>query len=184
MTSPDPNELLRIVNALRPYLDQLVLVGAWCHRLLQFHPLATAVAFDPLMTEDADVATPDRLPSRSPSLDEALTAGGFKAHLSGDGKLPVTKYYPEGDDNGLYVEFVAPLQGSGYTRGGERDDIVRVSGVTAQKLRHVDLLLFEPWALELSQPRGFDVGTETMTVRVASPASYPGIRVQCFINLE
>jgi len=124
------------------------------------------------MTEDADVATPDRLPSRSPNLDEALTAAGFKAHLSGDGKLPVTKYYPEGEENGLYIEFVAQLQGSGYTRRGEPNDIVGVSSVTAQKLRHVDLLLFEPWDLELSARRGFNVGADTIVVRVANPASY------------
>lgn len=172
MMSPDQQGFVRVVSALGPYLDQVVFVGAWCHRLLQFHPLATPPAFEPLTTEDADVATPDRLPSRSLSLDEALVAGGFKARRSGDGKLPVTKYYPNGDENGLYIEFVSQLQGSGYTRGGERNDILAVSGVTAQKLRHVDLLLFEPWELELSKQRGFDIGSAAIVVRVANPASY------------
>jgi hypothetical protein len=97
------------------------------------------------MTEDADVATPERLQARSTSLDSALTTGGFKARLSGDGQLPVTKYYLEGDENGLYVEFIAPLRGSGYTRKGEPDDLLKVAGITAQKLRYVELLLFEPW---------------------------------------
>lgn len=169
---PDQEEFVRIVKALAPYLDQLVFVGAWCHRLLQFHPLATPPAFEPLMTEDADVATPDRLPSRSLSLDEALAAGGFKVRLSGDGRLPITKYYPEGDENSLYIEFVAQLQGSGHTRSGEPNDILGVSGVTAQKLRHVDLLLFEPWKLEISEQRGFDVGAGAINVRVANPVSY------------
>lgn len=171
MMSSDKEEFVRIVTAMRPYLDQLVIVGAWCHRLLQFHPLAMPPAFEPVMTEDADVATPDRLPARTVSLDEALTAGGFKARLSGDGKLPVTKYYPNNDGNGLYIEFVTQLQGSGYTRGGGLNDILAVSGVTAQRLRHVDLLLFEPWELELSRERGFDVG-DALVVRVANPASY------------
>lgn len=172
MVPPDQEEFVRIVTAMRPYLDQLVFVGAWCHRLLQFHPLATPPAFEPLMTEDADVATPDRLPSRSVSLEEALTAGGFKARLSGDGKIPVTQYYPNGDENGLYIEFVSQLQGSGYTRSGELNDILAVSGVTAQRLRHVDLLLFEPWELELSKQRGFETGSDALVVRVANPASY------------
>src|SRR5207247_753028 len=119
MMPPDQDELLGIAKALGPYLDQLVFVGAWCHRLLQFHPLATAPSSEPLTTEDADIATPDRLPSRTPNLDEALTAGGFKAREARDGKLPVTKYYPEGEENGLYIQFVAQLQGSGYTRSGE-----------------------------------------------------------------
>lgn len=38
MMSPDQEAFVRIVTAMRPYLDQLVFVGAWCHRLLQFHP--------------------------------------------------------------------------------------------------------------------------------------------------
>ena len=172
MVPPDQEELVRIVTAMRPYLDQLVFVGAWCHRLLQFHQLATPPAFEPLMTEDADVATPDRLPPRTVSLDTALKEGGFRARLSGDGNRPVTKYYPNGDENGLYIEFVSQLQGSGYTRDGEPNDVVAVSGVTAQRLRHVDLLLLEPWELELSKQRGFDVGAEALVVRVANPASY------------
>jgi len=172
MMPPDQEELARIVKALGPYLDQLVFVGAWCHRLLQLHPLATPPAFEPLMTEDADIATPDRLPSHALSLDQALTAGGYKAHLSGNAKPPVTKYYPKGDDNGLYIEFVSQLHGSGYTRTGEPNDILAVSGVTAQRLRHVDILLFEPWKLELSRERGFDLEGDPSLVQVANPASY------------
>jgi len=111
VTPTDRKELLQIANALGPYRDTLVFAGAWCHRLLQFHPAATPPSFDPLMTEDADIATPDQLPSRSPSLDKALVAGGFTPELTGDGMLPVTKYYPV-DENGLYIEFIAQLQGA------------------------------------------------------------------------
>ena len=136
MVPPDQEEFVRIVTAMRPYLDQLVFVGAWCHRLLQFHPLATPPAFEPLMTEDADVATPDRLPSRSVSLDEALTAGGFKARLSGDGKLPVTRYYPNRDENGLYIEFVSqPTALVGRSGGVSRSQTLAGRFATAESLR-------------------------------------------------
>lgn len=172
MTRSNEEDFVRVVRALQPYLDQLVFVGAWCHRLLQFHSLATAPSFAPLMTEDADVATPERLQTRSQSLDTALIAGGFQARLSGDGQLPVTKYYRQGDENGLYVEFIAPLRGSGYTRKGEPDDILAVAGITAQKLRYVELLLFEPWKLQCSKERGFDVGTDDVVIQIANPASY------------
>lgn len=171
MTAANQEDFLRVVRALGPYLDQLVFVGAWSHRLLQFHNLATAPSFTPLMTEDADVATPERLQARSTSLDTALAAGGFKARLSGD-QLPVTKYYPDGDENGLYVEFIAPLRGSGYTRKGDPDDILAVAGITAQKLRYVELLLFEPWRLHLSEQQGFNVGSDEAVIQVANPASY------------
>jgi len=170
MTSPN-QDFVRIAKALVPYLDELVFVGAWCHRLLQFHPLATQPSFAPLVTEDADIATPDRLPARSISLDTALTRGGFKAHLSGDGQHPVTRYYPKDDEKGRYVEFIAALRGGTHTRDGEPDEILRVAGITAQKLRYVDLLLFEPWRLALSEDQGFGDG-DNVVVQVANPASY------------
>jgi hypothetical protein len=172
MKLPDQEGFVRIAKALGPYLDQLVIVGAWCHRLLHFHTLATPPSYTPLMTEDADVATPERLPARAPSIAAALTAGGFRPSLMGSDRLPVMKYYPGDDDKGLYVEFIAPLRGSGYTRSGEPDDILAIAGITAQKLRHVDLLLFEPWQLELAEQHGFDVGSDQIVLRVANPASY------------
>lgn len=119
---------------------------------------------------DADIATPDHLPSRSPSLAKALVAAGFVPDLTGDRKLPVSKYYPV-DENGLYIEFIAQLQGGDYTRRGEPNDLLAVSGITAQKLRHVDLLLFEPWELDLSNQDGFD-RSAAPTILVANPASY------------
>jgi len=70
------DEFVRVVKALEPYLDQLVFVGAWCHRLLQFHPLATTPSFAALMTEDADVATPEREnPPSADMISVVCTAG-------------------------------------------------------------------------------------------------------------
>jgi hypothetical protein len=125
------------------------------------------------MTEDADVATPKDLPKKSQSLDEELTSGGYVARLSGEGPLPVTKYYPEGDESGLYVEFIAAQIGGFYNkRTGKSDDLLEVAGITAQKLRYVDLLLFEPWKLRLSKENGFDVGDDELVIQLANPASY------------
>jgi hypothetical protein len=42
----------RLVDALRPWLGHLVIVGGWAHRLHRFHPLATAPAYLAL-TSDA-----------------------------------------------------------------------------------------------------------------------------------
>jgi hypothetical protein len=172
MKSPGQDGFGRIVQALGPYLDELVIVGAWCHRLFRLHPLAMPTGFPPLMTEDADIATPERLRSKTPSIDQALRAAGFTPSLTGDGRLPVMRYHGQGVDRGLYVEPIAPLRGSGYTRKGEPDDLVAVAGATAQRLRHVDLLLLEPWRLELSQGNGFEVGDHAIGLQVANPASY------------
>jgi hypothetical protein len=172
MKLPNQDGFSRIVKALETYLDELVFVGAWCHRLLHFHPLAIPPVHAPLMSEDTDVATPEILPARSPSIAEALAAAGFRPAFSGSDLLPVSRYYPAEDDKGLYVEFIAPLRGGGHTRTGDPDDTLAIAGITAAKLRHVDLLLFEPWQLELTRGAGFEIGTDKLTVRVANAASY------------
>jgi hypothetical protein len=169
---PDQSGFIKIVRALDLYLDELVIVGAWSHRLLHFHPLATPPTFAPLMSEDTDVATPERLTLRSESIADRLEAAGFRASLTGSDALPVARYYPDEDDRGLYVEFIAPLRGAGVTRKGEPDDILAIAGITASKLRYVELLLHEPWKLELGENNGFDVGPEPVVLQVANPASY------------
>jgi hypothetical protein len=171
-TLPNQAGFVKIVRALGPYLDELVIVGAWCHRLLHFHPLATPPPFPPLMSEDTDVATPERLLPRSPSMGERLQAAGFRASLSGSGPVPASKFYPEDDDKGLYLEFIAPLRGAAYTRTGEPNDTLAIAGITAAKLRYVELLLFEPWKFDLTEQDGFGVGTEAISLQVANPASY------------
>jgi Nucleotidyltransferase len=170
MLFPNQDAFERIVKALGPYLDELVFVGAWCQRLLRFHQFAVPPTFAPLMSEDADVATPERLAPRSESIAERLRAAGFRASLSGSELLPVSKYYP--DDRGLYVEFIAPLRGGGHTRNGERDDTLSIAGITAAKLRYVDLLLHRPWTLELKTTDGFPVGDDRISMQLANPVSY------------
>jgi hypothetical protein len=171
MKLPDQDGFSRIVKALEPYLDELVIVGAWCHRLLHFHPFALPPTHTPLMSDDTDLATPEQLPPREPSIAEALAAAGFRPSFSGSDRLPVSRYYPD-DDKGLYVEFIAPLWGGGHTRAGDPDDTLALAGITAARLRYVELLLFEPWQLELTPERGFEVGTDKLTVRAANVASY------------
>lgn len=162
MRAPDHDPFVRVVRALAAYRDQLVIVGGTGHRLLGLHPQATPSAMVPLTTEDADIATPERLRERRPSIDEALTSAGLVADLSGSGSNPTCQYrFPDRSD--LYIEFIAPLRGARYKRNGEPDDTLRISGVLAAKLRYVDLLLFEPWELELE---------DDVAVRVVNPASY------------
>jgi hypothetical protein len=160
---------VRAVKALHPYLDQLVFVGAWCHRLLLFHPRAIAPSFTPLVTEDADLAVPEKMPARKPSIAAALKSAGFEERLIGS-ERPVTKYFSE--TGSLYVEFIAPLRGGPLTRRGEPNDILSIAGIAASKLRYVDLLLFEPWKLGLSDTHGFAVDADDLVIQIANPASY------------
>src|SRR5689334_47410 len=54
---------------------------------------------------------------------------------------PVPQYRPGADDEGFFTELLTPLQGSGTTRTGRTDTTLAKDGITAQKLRHLDLLL-------------------------------------------
>lgn len=47
-----------------------------------------------------------------------------------------------------------------------------MGGVTAQTLRHVELLLEVPWTVRLSERLGFPVGQEGVQIRIPNPASF------------
>jgi len=58
--NPEFTSFARLVESLSPWLDQVVVIGGWAHRLHRFHPAAQALDYAPLQTLDADVALPTR----------------------------------------------------------------------------------------------------------------------------
>jgi hypothetical protein len=159
----------RLVTALRPWLGQLVIVGGWAHRLHRFHRLATPPDHLPLRTRDTDLAfSPDEAPAGD--LRTALTAAGFIEQLFGDDASPATHYGLWEEDDGFYVEFLTPLFGSEMKRG-KRDATVRTAGITAQKLRYLDLLLLKPWSVRVGPEREVPIAAD-VELLVANPASF------------
>jgi hypothetical protein len=61
--APDIAGFSRLITALDPWLDRVVIVGGWAHRLYHLHPSAQTLDFAPLTTLDADVALPPTLPA-------------------------------------------------------------------------------------------------------------------------
>jgi hypothetical protein len=59
--NPEYASFARLMESLRPWLDQVVIIGGWAHRLYRLHPLAERPQYEPLATLDADVALPRRL---------------------------------------------------------------------------------------------------------------------------
>lgn len=162
--------LSRLLSALSPWLEQLVIVGGWAHRLHRFHPLANNPDYEPLRTRDVDMALSVHTPLTG-DIAAALEAAGFEKEFLGEHTPPVTYYRLGEEDLGFYAEFLVPLQGSGYTRRGGVDATVNKAGITAQKLRHLELLLVCPWTIRL----GPDVGVpleRSLDVRVANPVSF------------
>ena len=160
----------RLIGALRPWLDDLVIVGGWAHRLYRLRPHLTTLAYQPPRTLDADIAFAATA-SLAGDMGAALTTAGFRAELAGEHTPPVTWYHLGGQDDGFYAEFLAPLTGSGRTRRGLPDATLSKAGVTAQKLRYVDLLLTAPWQVRLDT--GHNAALDAVTdVRVPNPVSF------------
>jgi hypothetical protein len=165
----------RLLEALRPWHRHLVLVGGWAHRLHRFHPLADPPAYVPIRTRDADFAI---LPAARLAGDmaTALKQAGFEEEFSGEEHPPVAQYHLGDADRGFYVEFLAPLTGSGRRRDGSADATVRRAGVVAQKLRHVDVLLVKPWTVGLSQDVGVAV-QKPVEIPLANPVTFMAQRL-------
>lgn len=107
---------------------------------------------------------------RTPTIRDALAANGFEEEFRGDDMPPAT-LYPLGDkDSDFYAEFLTPLAGSDYTRSGKRKATARVAGVNSQQLRFIELLLNNPWTVEL-RVEDFELPAPKV-VRVANPVGF------------
>jgi hypothetical protein len=167
----DNASFVRVALALRPYLNDIVFVGGWAHRLFRLHPLALNIDVRPLMTMDADIAAPNRLPMRGRSLRQLLSDARFTEEPSGDDAPPRTEYH-FGEPSGVYVQFITPLAGDGYRHDGSPDATQLIQGIAAEKLRYIDLLLSAPWTVELTEAGGYPIGPTSVPIKVCNPVSY------------
>jgi hypothetical protein len=143
----DSEAFARLLTALRPWLGQLVVVGGWAHRLHRVHPRANPPGHLPLRTRDTDLAfSPEE--ALAGDVRTALTDAGFTEELFGDDSPPATHYRLGEEDAGFYAEFLTPLFGSEVKRG-KSDATLSKAGITAQKLRYLDLLLVGPWSVRV-----------------------------------
>jgi hypothetical protein len=146
----------RLIEAVRTWLGQLVVIGGWAHRLHRFDPRANPPAYSPLRTLDIDLALSDHA-SLNGDMRAALAAAGFKEEFSGERKPPITQYRLGDEGGGFYAEFLAPLRGGEFKRNGEPDVTLSKAGITAQKLRHIDVLLIAPWTVRVGLEAGVPV---------------------------
>lgn len=160
----------RLIKALAPWQAQVVLVGGWAHRIHRLHPLAGAPGYQPLLTRDMDIAFAERPPLKG-DIKSALLEAGFAEEFLGEDHPPVT-HYALGNSNGaFYAEFLTPLMGSGIKRNKQPDSTKSAAGITAQKLRHLEILLIEPWSIVLGPDEEFPLEKPTI-VQVANPVSF------------
>lgn len=161
----------RLVEALDPWLDRVVIIGGWAHRLYRLHPLAQPLDYEPLGTFDADVAVPHDLHATGEQIRGRLLEREFREELMGDTQPPAAHYRVQSGDNSFYAEFLTPLEGSEIKRGGKRDVTARISGVPVQKLRHLELLLRNPWDLMIAPALGYPT-SGVRRILVPDPAAF------------
>ncbi len=159
----------RLISVLSPWNHQVVVVGGWAHRLYRLHQKAAAPPYQPLATLDADVAFAEGTRLEG-DIRARLLDAGFHEQLSGNHRPPVSQY-TLGDDGagGFYAEFLTPMTGSGRTRQGLPLVTVERGGITAQRLRYLDLLLAEPWTVTLGEDWGL---LEAVNVQIPSPVAF------------
>jgi len=162
----DRESFERLVTALAPWLDHMVVVGGWAHQLYRLHPHAQELTYPALMTLDTDVAVPGKLPVGEQDIRERLLAHGFTEELIGDSSPPATHYHLGGGTTGFYVEFLTPLIGSQNDRKHQRKMTMDIAGVISQQLRYIDVLLHHPWSVD------FESDAFTAKIQIANPVSF------------
>jgi hypothetical protein len=168
---PELASFARLIDSLSPWLDQVVIIGGWAHRLYRFHPLAQQLDYPSLSTLDTDIAVPARIAVKENDIYERLIANGFREEFLGNNRPPATHYHLGSEKSGFYAEFLTPLTGSVRTRTGRSNATARIGGVSSQKLRHLEILLNAPWHVELSDTNGFP-SVPAVRVQIASPISF------------
>jgi hypothetical protein len=166
----DLHEFERLVAALRPWLPQLVIVGGWAHRLHHEHPQATRPSFQPLRTRDADVAFGTRA-ALAGRISQALSDAGFREELSSNETPPIAQYFLGADNQGFYAEFLTPLTGDGTRRDGRANTTISRAGISAQQLRHLEVLLIAPWQLPIGGDPSSSL-SEPTTLNITNPAAF------------
>jgi len=166
----DLDALEKLVKALYPWRRHLVFIGGWAHRIHRFDPRSNKLEYQPIFTRDTDLAFGNRAPIEG-DLKAALAEHGFKEQLTGDLRPPVAHYTLGDESVGFYAEFLTPLVGRECSRDGTRYATLAKAGISAQKIRHLDILLVDPWEITLSAEIGVPLPSP-MDVQVANPLCF------------
>jgi hypothetical protein len=159
----------RLARTLAPWSAQLVYIGGWAHRIHRLDPSANTPAHQAVFTRDTDLAFAATTPIHG-DIKAALAGSGFREQLSGETKPPVAHYVLGEESQGFYAEFLTPLAGSGRKRNGQPDATLERAGISAQKIRDLDILLVDPWVVTLS-PANSPLET-ALDIQVANPLAF------------
>jgi hypothetical protein len=128
--STDLTPLIEVLETVKPYLPDIVLVGGWVpivyEQCTSIYPTRT------MRTADVDFACLPPLAVREETMDHLLKGAGFRCELFGSTQIPLCRYIKERQ---LEIEFLTPLK-----RGGSAAVTKLQEGLTAEPLRYLDIL--------------------------------------------
>ena len=160
-----------LVQALDAWRAHLVFVGGWAHRLHRLDPRSDPLDYQPVFTKDSDLAFANEAPLAG-DIRAALVNPGFKEELVGEFRPPAAHYILGAKGGGFYAEFLTPLVGSGTKKkSGKPDATMAAAGISAQKIRHLDILLVDPWVITIGPDSGIPL-VEPTDIRVANPLCF------------
>lgn len=159
-----------LVQALDAWRAHLIFIGGWAHRVHRLDPRANQLAYQPVFTKDSDLAFANKAPLEG-DIRAALIGRGFKEELAGEFRPPVAHYALGDKGSGFYAEFLTPLAGSGYKRSGELDATMTAAGISAQKIRHLDILLVDPWVITVGPDNAIPLPAP-VDIRVVNPLCF------------
>jgi hypothetical protein len=165
---------MKAVEALRPYLGDLICIGGCANALYRYHPNAsTTIPVPYLGTIDTDWMTPVRLSERG-RLPIALLMkqAGFVEEAIGADERPAVKYRLRNSDFPAEIEFLCKR--SGIPGGREPKEITShpvQEGLLAQPLRYLDILEHGTWELDLGRVPEFECLSGTV-IRLPNPMAY------------
>jgi len=166
-----------LAMTLAPWRARIVFIGGWAFRLYSYEPRAWKPDHKPIFTQDADVAYAEREVLEG-DIKKALESAGFKEepNFAGGFKPPAMRYTLGKQANGFYAEFLTPLTGSllrrnKVTRRMEQDATEANAGVVSQKLRHLEILLHEPWLVTIPAEES-GCGDALVDLRIPNPVSF------------
>ncbi|MFN3732057.1 GSU2403 family nucleotidyltransferase fold protein [Comamonas testosteroni] len=161
----DQQSFARLLTAIHPWRDQLILIGGWCHRLHRLHENALQQDYPVVHTRDTDLLIKER-PAAGENILAQLENLGFRAVMGGDQAPPATHYYLGEEGIGFYAEFLLPWKAQRNPTPTEN-----IAGVVAQQVKRVDVLMLDPWIVRVGQTDDFKLDVPT-DVLVANPLSF------------
>ncbi|MGD0855741.1 MAG: GSU2403 family nucleotidyltransferase fold protein [Dehalococcoidia bacterium] len=133
VSESDLLSLLKTLDTLKPYLNDIVIVGGWVPFLYRKYG-AIPSRHPAVRTVDIDIAVHHQVPDKGrTTIDELLTKAGYTTRMYGSNSGAV-KY--ELDTPPTEIEFITPEIGK-----SREESITVQSGLIAQALRYLDIPL-------------------------------------------